>query len=248
MSSFCDRFVTFVWDNNDINPDTLSGESMHCTNGIIIQETNHGDVVNNFLPSRDSIRKRSYSALPGELASYAFNKRCNPAFNPIDISEEPVKQLNNSRTIDFLWVLSSMKAKVPNWTGFNQILHDNGKDETIQIVAFLPAINQSPTSLDTVLELLLQSKAKAMKIGLSETDVVVDQAIYAKAVDILANPTYKDLKEFIVLRMGAFHIASNFISVIGKRFKDAGLKDILVEAKILGKITFSIYLNCVVQC
>ena len=31
------QFVTFVWDNNDINPESLSGVSMHCTNGIIIQ-------------------------------------------------------------------------------------------------------------------------------------------------------------------------------------------------------------------
>ena len=31
------HFVTFVWDNNDINPESLKGISMHCTNGIIIQ-------------------------------------------------------------------------------------------------------------------------------------------------------------------------------------------------------------------
>ena len=34
------QFVTFVWDNNDINPESLSGVSMHCTNGIIIQLPN----------------------------------------------------------------------------------------------------------------------------------------------------------------------------------------------------------------
>lgn len=30
------RFVTFVWDNNDINPEGLKGLSLHCTNGIVI--------------------------------------------------------------------------------------------------------------------------------------------------------------------------------------------------------------------
>jgi len=30
------KFVTFVWDNNDINPEILKGLSLHCTNGIII--------------------------------------------------------------------------------------------------------------------------------------------------------------------------------------------------------------------
>lgn len=31
-------FVTFVYDNCDHNPETLSGVSMHCTNGILIQK------------------------------------------------------------------------------------------------------------------------------------------------------------------------------------------------------------------
>ena len=30
-------FLTLVWDNNDINPDFLTGLVMHCTNGIAIQ-------------------------------------------------------------------------------------------------------------------------------------------------------------------------------------------------------------------
>ena len=33
------RFVTFVWDNNDINPESIKGISMHCTNGIVIQKS-----------------------------------------------------------------------------------------------------------------------------------------------------------------------------------------------------------------
>jgi hypothetical protein len=31
------QFITFVWDNNDINPESLKGLSFHRTNGIIIQ-------------------------------------------------------------------------------------------------------------------------------------------------------------------------------------------------------------------
>lgn len=30
-------FVIFVWDNNDINPKSLNGKVLHCTNGIIVQ-------------------------------------------------------------------------------------------------------------------------------------------------------------------------------------------------------------------
>ena len=30
-------FVKFLWDNSDVNPESIFGETMHCTNGIIIQ-------------------------------------------------------------------------------------------------------------------------------------------------------------------------------------------------------------------
>ena len=56
--------------------------------------------------------------------------------------------------------------------------------------------------MDVVLELLIQSKLKSEKLGLSETDIVVDQAIYAKCVEVLVNPLHVDLKNYIILRMG----------------------------------------------
>ena len=70
--------------------------------------------------------------------------------------------------------------------------------------------------------MLLQSKAKAEHLGLVETDVVIDQAIYVNTVEVLENLTHKDLKDFVVLRMGGFRIVMAFLGVIGKRFK--GLK------------------------
>ena len=70
---------------------------------------------------------------------------------------------------------------------YNTLLHDKGEEETNQTVRYLPTIDQSPTKPDTVLEMLLQAKEKAEKLGLLETDLVVDQAIYAKAVEILSN-------------------------------------------------------------
>ena len=79
--------------------------------------------------------------------------------------------------------------------------------------------------------MLLQSETKAEHLGLVETDVLVDQDIYAKAVEILENPAHKDLKDFIVSRIGGFLIAMTFLGVSGKRFKDGGL---LVESTLFG--------------
>ena len=46
---------------------------------------------------------------------------------------------------------------------------------------------------------------------------------------------YIDLKDFIVLLLGAFHTTCIFIAVIGKRFGDAGLRDLIVESNLLGE-------------
>ena len=72
--------------------------------------------------------------------------------------------------------------------------------------------------------MILQSKAKAEHLELVKTNVVNDQAIYVKAVEVLENSTHKYLEDFIVLRMGGLRIAMIFLSVVRKRFKECGLK------------------------
>ena len=111
--------------------------------------------------------------------------------NPVDLSylaqndlKESIKSsLSNSEYIDFIRALCSYVApeKIPTWTGFNYLIHKKGENEDIQVI-YLPSIDTSPTKPDTVLEVLLHSKAKTLNMGFAETDVVVDQTIYAKAV------------------------------------------------------------------
>ncbi len=84
-------------------------------------------------------------------------------------------------------------------------------------------------------KLLQQSKIKAELLGLQETDIVLDQAVYAKAFELLQMPSHQSLKDFVVLRLGAFHTTCTFLAIIGKRFGDAGLRDIIVEANLLGE-------------
>ena len=69
---------------------------------------------------------------------------------------------------------------------------------------------------------------------LSQQDIIItfDLAIYAKAVEII----WKNSEELsrIVPRLGAFHISCCFFAVIGKRFGDAGLADLLIESEVIG--------------
>jgi len=47
---------------------------------------------------------------------------------------------------------------------------------------------------------------------------------------------WKQQEEFqsVALRIGSFHIACVLMSVIGKRFGDSGLRDLLIESRIIG--------------
>ena len=73
-------------------------------------------------------------------------------------------------------------------------------------IHYLPAINVSPTKYDTVQEILTQVKAKVDALHLSCSGLVLDYAIYSKALKVLQNFNNTDLKEFINLRMDGFHV------------------------------------------
>ena len=67
---------------------------------------------------------------------------------------------------------------------------------------------------------------RTVQIEQEDVVIVFDQAVYAKAVEIIwKNP---EERKRVVSCMGAFHIAWTLLAVIGKRFGDAGLRDVLI--------------------
>ena len=48
----------------------------------------------------------------------------------------------------------------------------------------------------------------------------------------------------VVMRMGSFHVSCAFPALIGKRFGDAGLKDLLIEAGVVGPNTIAGVVSC----
>ena len=70
----------------------------------------------------------------------------------------------------------------------------------------------------------------ADQLGQEDVIVVFDQAIYAKALEII----WQNQEKFkrLVVRMGTFHTICAFLAAIGKRFGDGGLADILLESEV----------------
>ena len=72
----------------------------------------------------------------------------------------------------------------------------------------------------------------ADQIWQHDVPVVFDQAIYAKAVEVICQRSEELIR--VVKRMGTFHIACTLLAVIMKRFRDGGLEDIVIESEING--------------
>ena len=87
--------------------------------------------------------------------------------------------------------------------------------------------------MSTVQEVLVKSLSIKNTLKLNSLVLVFDQALYAKATDIQwkQSERFKDL----VFRMGVFHTACTFLSIIGKRFQDAGLRDLAVESGVVAE-------------
>ena len=234
-------FTNLAWDNIDRNEETLSGKgTTHRVNGIAVQniatEWTYAD-NNSVLPAVPKVKKRTVPDDNTSLKVYLSGNRTGPA--PIDESlmdnDTITAQISSSKK-DLAWCLFRLKntldQSVPSWTGFNILISSNAvcNEDT---VSYLPTINASPTDMSTVHEILCQSELIRKKLNLNSIVVTMDQALYAKAAEIL----WKKKSEFsnIILRLGTFHTICNLLSIIGKRFGDAGLKDLLIESGVLAE-------------
>ena len=123
---------------------------------------------------------------------------------------------------------------LPNWTGYNTQLYSECHDlPPITNLGYLPIIDASPTCMDTVYTILKQSINIADELELGSIALVMDQAIYAKAQQIRwENDSFKDR---LVVRLGDFHTAMAYMAIIGKRFQNSGLEDILIEAEVVAQ-------------
>ena len=230
--------TTLAWDNIDRLEETLSGEgTSHRVNGIAVQ-------ANQFGPHPQSVsapiimksKRKSIETVDDEpLPVYNVGERCGPhSRGYVEVKLNQIMERAWKKNL--LWVLvrlhASEKQSVPSWTGFN-ILVRNDHEVVKDNVGYLPTINAPATNMSTVYEVLTKSLQVKDTLNLQSIVVVFDQALYAKATEI----KWKHREQFkdLVLRMGVFHTICTFLSVIGKRFQDAGLRDVIIESGVIAK-------------
>jgi hypothetical protein len=224
--------TVLAYDNIDRTEETLSGAgTSHRVNGIIVQKTSSSCLPQR---SRNTVikgKQRSILMTIPCVQDYIVGKRKNPpAVTTVELPHECIENVKDAQRKNLLWIFSRLRNEqcqtVCSWTGFNILIR---KDVAIKAdtVAYLPCINNPATDMSTVHEILRQCLQIRSQIQLEKITLVVDQAIFAKSMEIVwYHPqTFKN----VFILMGGFHIICNLLSIIGKLFGDAGLGDIAVE-------------------
>ncbi len=228
--------TTLAFDNIDRLEETLSGEgTSHRVNGIIVQPTVAVALSQNNKTQITKEKKRSIPATNIVLPQYNAGTRSGPpplTPDEIDSQEEAHAALMKNVVWSLLRQHDSTNQTVSSWTGLNIKTRSNVPVSADRI-GYLPTINAPATQLSTVFEILNQANQIKEALHLPSIVFVFDQALYAKACEVVwKHPhAFKD----VVLRMGTFHTICNFMSIIGKRFADSGLKDVAVESGIIAE-------------
>ena len=138
-----------------------------------------------------------------------------------------------SRKKNLIWFLcryfNKEKQNISSWTGFNIKI----RKENLVLrgtVENLPTIDSPATAMNTIYEVSMRARQIKDELRLKHVVVVFDQAIYAKAAEIMSK--HRDLFASIVPRLSAFHTISCLLSVIGKRFLSAGIRDVIIESGV----------------
>ncbi|CAH3143072.1 unnamed protein product [Porites evermanni] len=230
--------TTLAWDNIDRLEETLSGEgTSHRVNGIAVQARHFGPhPLTEQPPGITKSKQRSVEPLDVvALPIYNAGERQGPKPRAyVEVNDQ--EALENARRKTLLWVLvrlhAQMNQKVSGWTGYN-ILVRNEIEARQDNIGYLPTIDAPATSMSTVHEILVRSQKIREALELKSIVLVFDQALYAKATEIAWK--HPDKFSDIVIRMGVFHTVCTLLSIIGKRFQDAGLRDVCIESGVIAE-------------
>ena len=144
-------------------------------------------------------------------------------------------QLADQNTLYAMWVVLrkiDLSFQIPSWTGFNINLHKN-KFIIHSNVGYLDCLDAPATAMCTIYYMMERSLQIKDQLNLKSIVCIYDQAIYAKAYQIKC----KEHEKFqdLFLMMGTFHIILTFLAVISSRFKDASLRDILIQSSVVAE-------------
>ncbi|KAL9975370.1 hypothetical protein ACROYT_G012525 [Oculina patagonica] len=128
---------------------------------------------------------------------------------------------------------------LPGWSAFNGKI--SSASPPVTSIGYCPMINASSTEYSTIYTVMKNAQKVMDSLEQKHNVITFDLAIYSKAKEIQWR-LHEEFKNTI-LRLGGFHVALNYLAVIGKMFDESGLYDIMVESGIYGSNAASVLLQ-----
>ena len=97
-------------------------------------------------------------------------------------------------------------------------------------IGYCPMIDGSSNDFSTIYTVLKHAQKISAAMGQADAVITFDLAIYSKAKEIQWR--FPNELSNVVVRMGGFHVVLNFLSLLGKKFADSGLDDLLIESGV----------------
>ena len=124
--------------------------------------------------------------------------------------------------------LNDDKQSLISWNAFHELLIESKKPQTV--IGYGPFFPESPTKPDVVEASVEYCISATKKLGQQHCILTCDQAIYEIILGLQKKKP--DKYKHLILRMGGFHIANNFLGAIGCLFRSSGIEAVLVEADV----------------
>ena len=115
----------------------------------------------------------------------------------------------------------------PGWSAFNAMV--STVNVNVTAVGYCPMIPKPPKDYSVVYSIMKTVQKIISKTSQVNTVITFDEAIYCKAKEIQWR--FSDEFADTVIRMGGFHIAMTFLAVIGKKYEESDLEDILIKVE-----------------
>jgi hypothetical protein len=245
------HFTQYALDNLNFHSETQDGGSFDATTNIIYQYTFEGEgsgEVAGAVPLKKT-RKLTISEpdkfVPVSSKLTLTDRRQARSLRDIELPHDDRGEACFLADKNIVWFLLRMyptqlmtgendkDAGSLTWSSFFE--YSSGQHTEKTKIGYGPLLPQNPTNADVVQTSLDYFISLSLKMGQAKTVVTCDQAIYdiVKGLVRKESETYKD----VIVRLGGFHIAQNFLGSIGFFIMESGIEDILVSSDICGRGT-----------
>ncbi len=243
MTKNCKIPHVFAMDNLDWKKKTLDGGSFNATSAIIIEneQTERFQEGASLPTSTCDRRKTFYDVADPPVPMCHISAKDRQRSRSLEHIEklESLATSSDGTAEDLLliWHLARMVTTsqllnappdagiLPGFSAFCAGLHPHRQASTI---GYLPLIPASPTDPAVLKEEMKRLVNTSCALGDKYTIITGDQATYELAVTI--RDKHRDDFGSVILLLGGFHQAHNYMKAVCKIIRDAGAEDLLVAA------------------